>query len=175
MSDAPKLTAQAVGRFGELAAEMALLERGWIPGNFNATTKNTAGFDLFAVKGSRNIKVRVMAKRNGSDSWQRVAKPDGSILKNLDPDDKTDFTILISFDHTPRGHTAYVMPSQVFEATMKDQFERYCEQSPTMRNGQPRTAATHKHRAIWLDSPTRGFASEWEGYCEAWDQLEAKV
>jgi hypothetical protein len=116
-----------------------------------------------------------MAKRNGSDSWQRVAKPDGSILKNLDPADRTDFTVLISFDDTPRGHTSYVMPSQVFEAAVKDRFEKYCKQSPTMRDGQSRTAATHKHRAIFLNSRTEGFAAEWEGYREAWDQLEVKV
>lgn len=46
---AQKFTAQAVGRMAELAVEMELLARSWTVGNFNATTKNTAGFDLFAV------------------------------------------------------------------------------------------------------------------------------
>lgn len=37
------------GRMGELIVEYELLRRGWITGNFNHSTMNSAGWDLLAT------------------------------------------------------------------------------------------------------------------------------
>ncbi len=85
MAGPPKLTAQAIGHMGELAVEMELLARGWTVGNFNATTKNTAGFDLFAVKGPHDLKLRVKAKRRGVNSILRICCALGFFLLPVPP------------------------------------------------------------------------------------------
>ena len=60
---------QRIGRMGELVVELELLARGWLVGNFNATTMNSAGWDLFATKAGRSAKIRVKAKRPGTSSF----------------------------------------------------------------------------------------------------------
>jgi hypothetical protein len=172
MRNVPKLTAQAVGRMGELAVEMDLLARGWTVGNFNATTKNTAGFDLFAVSGRHDVKLRVKAKRRGVDSWQWTAKPDGKVFLNLTPRDPSDFTALVSFDDTPHGYTIYILPTQVLDQAIKRDFKEFCARNPTMPSGEQRSPATHRHRALRLNSPSRGLAKKWKRYRENWDLLE---
>ena len=61
MSKQSALDAQLVGAFGEKAVEAELLRRGWIPANVNATVKNAAGFDIYAVKQNRTVHLRVKA------------------------------------------------------------------------------------------------------------------
>jgi len=157
---------------GELAVEMELLARGWTVGNFNATTKNTAGFDLFAIKGQRDIKIRVKAKNRGVDSWQWMAKPDGTLFLNFSPSDDSDFAALVSFDSSARGHTIYVIHTQDLDEAIRTDFKEFCKRSPRMPDGKPRTPAVHRHRALRLNSPKYGVAKEWEGYREAWGLLE---
>ena len=68
--DASAVDTQRVGRMGELVVELELLARGWLAGNFNATTGNSAGWDLFAFKGERSVKLRVKAKRPGAQVFR---------------------------------------------------------------------------------------------------------
>jgi hypothetical protein len=42
------MTPQQVGAYGEKMVEAALLRRGWIPSNVNASVKNAARFDIVA-------------------------------------------------------------------------------------------------------------------------------
>lgn len=56
-----KLNHQAIGAFGERAVEAELLRRGWIPANVNATVKNAADFDIYAVKKGHTVHLRVRA------------------------------------------------------------------------------------------------------------------
>ena len=45
-----KVSQQELSRLAELAVEAELTKRGWLVGNFNASIKNAAVYDLFAVK-----------------------------------------------------------------------------------------------------------------------------
>ena len=126
------------------------------------------------MKGPHDVKIRSKAKQRGGDSWQWSAKPDGTLFLNLSPRDITDFTVLISFDESPVGYTAYVLPTRELNKVLQRGFKEYCERNPTLRdNKTPRNTETHRHRALWLDSPTRGYAKKWERYRDAWEQLEA--
>ena len=71
---------QRTGRMGEIIVELELLKRGWIVGNLNHTTLNSAGYDLFATRGTRTVKLRVKAKRPGVANFRWAAKPGGRRL-----------------------------------------------------------------------------------------------
>jgi len=60
--------------------ELELLKRGWIVGNFNHTVLNSAGWDLFATRGDRSVRLRVKAKRPSIDCFRWSAKADGSVF-----------------------------------------------------------------------------------------------
>jgi hypothetical protein len=59
------ITAQAAGAFGEKAVEAELLRRNWIPANVNATVKNAAKFDIYALKGNRSVQIQVKTCQAG--------------------------------------------------------------------------------------------------------------
>jgi hypothetical protein len=63
------LSAQAVGAFDEKAVEAELLRRGWIASNVNASIKNAADFDIFALKGARIVRIRVKTCGPGFDAF----------------------------------------------------------------------------------------------------------
>ena len=75
-----ELDTQRIGRMGELVVELELLARGWMVGNFNATTMNSAGWDLFATKAGRSIKIRVKAKRPGTSCFVWSRKRNGRVF-----------------------------------------------------------------------------------------------
>ena len=61
--DTTSMTPQAAGAFGEKAVEAELLRRNWMPANVNATVKNAAKFDIYALKAinkrDREVHIRV--------------------------------------------------------------------------------------------------------------------
>ena len=50
-----RITAQAVGAYGEKVVEAELLRLGWVPANVNASIKNAANFDIFALKDEHTV------------------------------------------------------------------------------------------------------------------------
>ena len=54
-----RTSGQLVGAFGERAVEAELLRRGWVTANINASIRNVKDFDLFAVKNSVWLHIRV--------------------------------------------------------------------------------------------------------------------
>ena len=171
--DLSAIDTQRIGRMGELVVELEILARGWTVGNFNATTVNSAGRDLFAVKGDRAAKVRVKAKRPGTSVFRWSARPDGSVLKGLDPCDPTDFVAAVDFQHD--GHyTVYVLPSMEVEVALQSDFAAWAAGSK--RDGTARKA-TSSMRHVSLDEgdpaiPGRGYARRWKTYHNAWKLLE---
>lgn len=77
------LSAQAVGRLGELAIEQELLKRGWIVGNFNAAMANTVAYDLFAVKNKRRIYAVFEAKQTLTATHVQYAKDKVASVRKL--------------------------------------------------------------------------------------------
>ena len=165
------LDTQRVGRMGELVVEFELLKRGWIVGNFNSTTMNSAGWDLFATRGTRSVKIRVKAKRPGVDCFRWSAKADGSVLIGLaDTDD--DFVAAVSFDASGQ-YEVFVMPSLVVERTLRNENARWI--AGTKPGGGARKPTTMRH--IYISdrddgAPSHGFATRWAPYRNAWGLLE---
>jgi len=62
--DLANIDTQRIGRMGELVVELELLARSWPVGNFNATTMNSAGWDLFATKAGRSVRITRQSRRD---------------------------------------------------------------------------------------------------------------
>src|SRR5215470_3386155 len=90
-----RLSHQAVGAFGERAVEAELLRRGWIPANVNATVKNAADFDIYAVKEGRTVHLRVRACGPGLRAFLFGGFVSGEQVK-VGRFSNTDFTVLVS-------------------------------------------------------------------------------
>jgi hypothetical protein len=163
---------QRIGRMGELVVELELLKRGWIVGNFNHTVMNSAGWDLFASKGDRSVRLRVKAKRPGVDCFRWSAKADGAVF--LGHNGATDdFVIAVSFT-ADDSYEAYVVPTLVVDQTLKSEHDRWI--SGTKSDGGARKPTSMRH--LYLDHhddgrPGRGFAKHWVGYRNAWATLDA--
>lgn len=171
------LTPQVIGRLGELATEMELLKRGWSVGNYNASTKNAAAFDLFASKGARRIGIRVKsykgnAKRSG-EGVQYTAKSNGSVFHNLDENDKGDFVVIVRIC-PGEAEEFYILPTQIVDAAIKESNKKWHQH--LKKDGTPRKITTH--RALDFEgkqterAPWRGYGKIWEKYRNIWDILD---
>ena len=162
---------QRTGRMGELVVELELLRRGWIVGNFNSTTMNSAGWDLFATRGKRSVKIRVKAKRPGVINFRWSMKPDGSVFYGATGDDDDDFVAAVSFE-PDGGHITYIVPASVVSATLAAEHTAWL--GGAKANGGARKDTPM--RSVYIDdradnTPSHGFKTKWAGYAEAWDTL----
>lgn len=165
------LDTQRVGRMGELIVEFELLKRGWIVGNFNHATMNSAGWDLFATNGTRSIKLRVKAKRPGVDCFRWSARSDGTIFLGQTGQDD-DWVAAVSFA-ADGSYDVYLVPTEVVSVTLKHDHERWLQGAK--RGGGTRKDTSMRH--AYLDeredgAPGRGFTRRWANYRNAWNQLE---
>lgn len=171
--DLSSLDTQRIGRMGELVVELGLLSRGWIVGNFNATTLNSAGWDLFACKGERSVRIRVKAKRPGTTAFRWSAKSDGSVLVGLMPETDDDYVAAVSFQ--PAGTPEiYLIPSQLVEEALTTNHAHWL--SGAKRDGSSRKDTSMRN--LYLDDrndlgPAHGFLDQWKHYRSNWDALDA--
>lgn len=172
------LTPQVIGRLGELATEMELLKRGWSVGNYNASTKNAAAYDLFASKGNRRIGIRVKSykgntKRSG-ECVQYTAKSHGSAFNNLDENDKGDFVVIVRIC-PDEDEEFYILPTKEVDSAIKESNEKYLQYPK--KDGAPRKVTTH--RALFFDGewtekvPYKGYGKIWKKYHNNWDILDS--
>lgn len=162
------IDSQRTGRMGELVVELELIARGWHVGNFNASTANSAGWDLFAAKAGRSVKLRVKAKRPGTDCFRWSAKPDGTIFLGLAEGDEADFVAAVSFE--PNGtHDVYLVPSRVVDRALKENHARYL--AKPKRNGENRKDGSQRnlHLNERVDTPGHGYLRFWEPFKNRWD------
>jgi len=162
---------QRTGRMGELVVELELLKRGWIVGNFNSTTANSAGWDLFATRDNRSVKIRVKAKRPGVANFRWSAKADGTVfLGNSGGDD--DYVAAVSFD-TDGSHSVYIIRTIVVARTLEDEHRRWV-------TGERKGGGVRKDtpmRSIYIDdrvdgAAAHGFKTKWAAYEGAWASLD---
>lgn len=163
---------QSIGRMGELVVELELLRRGWIVGNFNHTVLNSAGWDLFATRADRTVRIRVKAKRPGVDCFRWSAKKDGSIFPGL-TDAADDFVAAVSFRHDGT-YDIYLLPTRLVDQALTDGHASWL--SGSKADGSARKPTSMRH--IYLDQridgrPSRGFAAHWACYRNAWNLLDA--
>jgi len=101
-----------VAAFGERAVEAELLRHGWIPANVNATVKNAADFDIYAVKNGHTVHLRVRACGPDSRAFQFGGFVPGEQVK-VGKFSDTDFTVLVSMSGDRNRDQFYILPSRV--------------------------------------------------------------
>lgn len=172
------LTPQVIGRLGELATEMELLKRGWSVGNYNASTKNAAAYDLFASMGARRIGIRVKsykgnAKRSG-ECVQYTAKSHGSVFNNLDENDKSDFVVIVRIC-LGEAEEFYILPTQIVDVAIKESNKKWHQH--LKKDGTPRKKGNHRALFFggeWTEKvPYKGYGKIWAKYRKNWDILDS--
>lgn len=161
---------QRIGRMGELVVELELLARGWLVGNFNATTMNSAGWDLFATKGGRSIRIRVKAKRPGTSCFVWSKKRNGRVFDLTDGDDE-DFVAAVSFE-AAASPAIYVLPSHIVEDELLASAAAWL--AGERRGGGQRkdTSVLRVHIDHRVDTIGHGYAQRWADYRGGWEMLE---
>ncbi len=168
--DPTNINSQQIGRMGELVVELELISRGWTVGNFNASMNNSAGWDIFAAGSGRSIKIRVKAKRPGTDCFRWSAKADGSILLGVANDDDTDFVAAVDFQESG-GYSVYILPSVIVENALRENHAAYLAQPK--RDGSAKKDSSQRNLFMneRMDRPGHGYLREWKKYRNAWNIL----
>lgn len=168
--DPERVSPQVVGRMGELVVELELLSRGWLVGNFNSSLTNSAGWDLFAAKPGRTAKLRVKAKRPGTDCFRWSAGPAGNILHGLSDGDPSDVVAAVTFC-AEGGYDVYVVPAAVVETELSANHTAYL--SEPKRDGSPRKDSPQRN--LYMNERNaigHGYLRRWARYRNAWDLLD---
>jgi hypothetical protein len=165
---------QAVGAFGERAVEAELLRHGWIPANVNATVKNAANFDIFAVKGARTVHIQVKTCSGDIAAFQF-----GGFTPNRPVTSRgigvQDFTILVCMGARRAGDQFYIVPTAVVRKEIR---KRQCDYTKTpRRDGQNRKDTGHwtlrlSGRRNGCDEGGWGLAEKWREYRGNWSRLD---
>jgi hypothetical protein len=165
--DPDLLDSQRIGRMGELVVELELIARGWHVGNFNATTNNSAGWDLFATRDDRSVKLRVKAKRPGTECFRWSAKPSGAVFLGLSSVDLDDFVAAVNF-LPAGGYEIYNVPAVVVEQALRENHASYI--AAPKRSGEARKDGSQRN--LYLDDASdrlaHGYAKLWHQYRSNW-------
>jgi hypothetical protein len=158
---------QLVGAFGERAVEAELLRRGWMAVNVNASVKNSADFDIFALRNGRTVQVRVKTCNPDAEGFQYSFPPNAPIPTAGITE--SDFTVLVRMGKE-RGHdTFYVMPTAQLRQEVSERQKAYL--SVPTRKGSPRKDtgqwALHFRRGTTVDEA-------WKKYLDAWEVLDGQ-
>jgi len=165
-----EIDTQRIGRMGELVVELELLARGWLVGNFNASTMNSAGWDLFATKAGRSVKIRVKAKRPGTSCFIWSRKRSGRVFQLIDGDGE-DFVAAVSFE-AGKPPAVYVLPSAVVEEELLASTAAWLAGEKRGGGQRKDTSVLRVHIDHRVDIPGHGYAERWAGYSGAWEGLE---
>jgi len=170
------MSPQAVGAYGEKIVEAALLRRGWIPSNVNASIKNAAQFDLVAQsRAGQIVPIRVKTCGPGQDAFQFGFKPGPVPMHDLRD---VDFTVLIAMGENPAADQFYIMPT----CTVREALEsgRKAFYARLKKDGEPRIETGQI--TLWLrplrsgiDDCQHAFADKWRQYLDAWHLLEGQT
>jgi len=176
MSNLSRLTSQAIGAFGEKAVETELLRRGWIPANVNATVKNAADFDIYAVKAGHTVHLRVRACRPDTQAFQFGGFKPGQQVE-VGGFSETDFTVLVSMSSDRSHDQFYILPSNEVREEIARRRGEYL--SKPKRDGTPRKDSGHwtlrlRKRMDGNNEAGYGLEEKWKEYLEAWETLEKK-
>lgn len=174
MRNLRRLSHQAVGAFGERAVEAELLRHGWIPANVNATVKNAADFDIYAVKDGHTLHLRVRACGPDSRAFQFGGFDPGEQVK-VGKFSDTDFTVLVSMSGNRNRDQFYVLPSRVVREEIALRQRHYL--SVAKRDGTARKDTGHwtlrlAKRRDGRQEPGYGLEEKWKQYLEAWNLLD---
>ncbi len=167
-----RMTAQAVGAYGEKIAEAELLRRGWVPANVNSSIRNNANYDIFAQKGGDVMLVRVKTCGPGQHAFQfNFPVGRGISTEHLHPND---FTILVRMGEDRRGDQCYVLSTATLWAFIEAHRASYLGRL-TREGNQPVDTGQWTLRFVTrrdgADRPNYGFESKLRRYLDNWEFL----
>lgn len=169
--DPKTVTSQQIGRMGELIVELELISRGWTVGNFNASTTNSIGWDIFAAREGQSIKLRVKAKRPSIDCFRWSAKSDGSILLGLSPSDGNDYVAAVSFEPNDT-YSVYLLPSLKVEKELSNNHAAYIAQPKKDGSAKKDSNQRNLFMNSRMDRSGHGYLVKWQKYRNAWEILK---
>ena len=171
-----KVSQQELSRLAELAVEAELTKRGWLVGNFNASIKNAAVYDLFAVKEKFKSTLRVKGVRlddklNGNLLY--ATKKNGEIFLNLYEKDEKDLSVIVGLkDGSPEFY--YIVPTYIINEEIKTGHKNWLKNPK--KDGTP-----HKDSSLRqikfndkTDKISAGYKIKWKKYFNNWRLLENK-
>jgi hypothetical protein len=162
------ITPQAAGAFGEKAVEAELLRRNWIPANVNATVKNAAKFDIYALKGNRTVQIQVKTCRPDMPAFLCSGFQPGKPItpKTVGP---TDFTIVVRMGKKHGADRFYVVPTAVaYEEIGKRQSEQAGRGVKDIGMWRLSFAARKDGKEV----AGTGIETKWGEYLDRWDLLD---
>lgn len=132
--------------------------------NVNASIKNSADFDIFALKAGRTIQVRVKTCNPDAEGFQFSFSSEAPIPMNVEA---LDFTVLVRMGNSRGSDKFYVMPTSRLRQEVAKRKEAYL--SVPTRKGPPR-----KDTGQWTLHFRRGTTIDenWNDYLEAWHILD---
>lgn len=171
-----KVSQQELSRLAELAVEAELTKRGWLVGNFNASIKNAAVYDLFAVKNNFKTTLRVKGVRldkNLVGNLLYAVKKNGEVFLNLHKKNQSDLSVIVGLkDGDPENY--YIVPTYIIDKELKNNHKLWLK--TPKKDGTP-----HKDsnlRQIRFDDKTDrisgGHKITWAKYKNNWKMLENK-
>ncbi len=162
------ITPQAAGAFGEKAVEAELLRRNWIPANVNATVKNAAKFDIYALKGNRWVLIQVKTCRPDMPAFLCGGfKPGNPITpKTVGP---TNFTIVVRMGNQHAADRFYVVPTAVAH---KEIGKRQSEQAERRVKDIGMWRLSFAPRKDGKEEAGRDIERKWREYLDRWDLLD---
>jgi hypothetical protein len=168
-----QMTAQAVGAYGEKSVEAELLRRGWLPANVNASIKNAADFDIFAVKSDRAVYLRVKTCGPSLTEFQFGVSASEKIA--TDGLSGADFTVLVQMGASRAEDNFYILPTGEVRKVINARRRSWL--SKTRRDGAPRKdigmwALRLQDRRDGVEESGYGLARIWSGYLNNWELLE---
>jgi len=132
---------------------------------------NSAGWDLFATKAGRSVKIRVKAKRPGTSSFAWSKKRDGRVFDLIEGDDE-DYVAAVSFE--PSGPPAvYLVPARVVQDELLSSSAEWLAGEKRGGGQRKDTSVLRVHIDNRTDAPGRGYAERWQCYLGAWASLES--
>lgn len=169
-----KMTAQAVGAYGEKMVEAALLRRGWIPSNVNASVKNAARFDIVAQgPDGQLVPIRVKTCGIGQEAFQYGFEPRTVPTNDLG---EVDFTVLVAMGEEMTADCFFIVPTRKVREALEE--ARAFFYSVLRKDGERRVETGQI--TLWLrplrsgnDDRQHDFAQKWECYLNRWDLLTA--
>jgi hypothetical protein len=157
----PKLTAQAIGAYGEKVVEAELLRHGWMPANVNKTVPNAEAFDILAHKGRTILKLRVKACG---------PKTVGFVFPPFEAErviDDNDFTVLVRMAEEREDDEIFILPTK----DLQEDIGVYAK--PALARGLKNKRWTLQFADHAKgERPNFGFAQKWAKYRGNWQVLE---
>jgi len=150
-----------IGNAGEFFVAGELLRRGYVAA---LAPRNAPSYDILAAAKDRFVRIRVKTKSHPSRVWQWMAKPDGSLFREVK--DRDDVCVLVDLKSPGDRPAYYLIPTTGLDRFL--QAERRTWISTPGRGGRLHDKDS-RHHALDL-SKHRVFLSNYE---ENWSLLDS--